>query len=328
MESLRRGGVAGDAVAALHNVFPEIAIVSPPQPIPKGFSSESVRVVTSIGELVVKIRRQATDLAKMQSQVAASRLAGSAGIPTPDVLYAGHSATLGGRPIVIMRYMPGADAEEALGDFLPSQRPAFFADFGAAVGRLHQIRLPRFTERLGSVEASFGDWAALVRRAAERYAAWNDEVGALTTMEIAAIRERLIRGADEVNATVRPALTHRDLYLANVLTHGGRFAAILDFELAKGYDPLLDFVKLGEFVFELHPESFEPFMAAYRRCADRQERTEERLALCFALEHFVQVPNWAQTGDEWLLRGSCQRLRDWLQGSVPWWVGRCGAVIA
>jgi aminoglycoside phosphotransferase (APT) family kinase protein len=277
---------------------------------------------------VVKIRRQATDLAKLQSQVEATRLAAAAGVPTTEVLYAGLSAALGGRPVVILRYIPGTDAEEALPAFDGPQRSQFFADFGAAVGRLLQIRLPHFTERIGSPGAAVGDWATLVRRITDRYAPWNDKIAALTPLEVAAIRERLVQSVAAVTDVVSPMLTHRDLYLANVLVNEGRFAAILDFELAKGYDPLLDFVKLGAFIFERHPERIEPFTAAYRHHSDRLAQAEERLALCLALDQFVQVPNWALLGEEQLLRNSCRRLRDWLQGWLPWWTRRIGVVLA
>lgn len=318
---------AAAVVAAVHGALPEIGGLGPPARMPKGFSSESWRVATDIGELVVKIRRQATDLAKLQSQVEAARLAWAAGVPTAEILYAGLAAAVGGRPVMILRYVPGTDAEEALPVLDGPQRARLFADFGGAVGRLHRIGLPQFTERIGAPEAAVGDWATVVRRAAERYAAWNREVGVLATPEIAAIHERLPQAAAGVAAEVRPAVTHRDLYLANVLARDGRFAALIDFELAKDYDPLLDFVKLGVFVFERWPASFEPFMDAYRHGAGRAPRVAERLAVCLALEQFVALPNWVQLGEERLARDARDRLRGWLSGSSPWWVTRIVAVL-
>ncbi len=181
--------------------------------------------------------------------------------------------------------------------------------------------------RIGAPDAAVGDWTAVVRRAAERYAEWNRAAGMLAAPEIAAIRERLIGAAAGVAAEVSPAITHRDLYLANVLINGGRFAALLDFELAKGYDPLLDFVKLGGFVFERWPASLKPFMAAYRHGVGRAPRVEERLSVCLALEQFVALPNWVQLGEERLARDTRDRLRAWLRGSSPWWVTRIVAAL-
>jgi hypothetical protein len=56
-------------------------------------------------------------------------------------------------------------------------------------------------------------------------------------------------------------------------------------------------------------------------------KVEERLAVCLALEQFVQLPNWVQFGEEHLVRDSRNRLRDWLSGSYPWWVARIGAAL-
>lgn len=318
---------AATVVAAVRDALPDVEPIAPPTRMPKGYSSESWRVATDAGELVVKIRRQMTDAAKLRGMAEAARLASAAGVPTPEVLYAGLAATVDGRPVVIQRYIAGLDAEAALPGLDDAQRARLFSDFGAAVGRLHRIGLPRFTERIGAPESAVDDWATVVRRVAERYAAWNREVGVLAAPEIEAIRDRLIRDAAAVSPVVSPALTHRDLYLANVLVRDGRLAALLDFELAKGYDPLQDFMKLGAWVFESWPESIEPFMAAYRQGVSRIPRAEQRLAVCLALGHFVSVPNWVQFGAEQLTRDSRDWLRDWLRGSYPWWVRRIVAAL-
>lgn len=314
-------------IIALREALPQVRATGQPTPIPKGFACESWRVATDTGELVVKLRRQMTDAAKLRSQAEATRLARAAGVPAPEILYAGLSATLNGHPLMILRYLPGTDAEEALPHLDNSQRTAFFADFGDAIGRLHSISLPQFTERIGSPEATVGDWATVIHRAADRYSAWNRRVGVLESAEIDAIRARLIREAETITAEVRPTLTHRDLYLANVLVNNGRFAALLDFEVAKGHDPLVDFIKLGTHIFESWPESFDPFMAAYRRQNARLPHATERLQLCLALDQFVSVPNWVHYRAEQLLRDSCQRLRDWLTGIYPWWIERIGAAL-
>lgn len=314
--------------AIVRNALPTIEAIDAPRQIPKGFSSQSWHVATSAGDLVVKLRRQMTDHAKLQSQVEAARLAWEAGIPTAEVLYADLSPVVGDRPVVILRYVPGVDAEEALSGLTNAQRGQCFADFGTTIGRMHRIVLPHFTERIGSPESAVANWATLVQRTADRYAACNKQIGALTSTEIAAIHARIIAGSAAVSDHVGPALTHRDLYLANVLLDAGRFAALIDFELAKGYDPLLDFIKLGMFVFAHYPDGLQPFMRAYRAKSEPPILAAERLAVCFALEQFVQVPNWAQTNQAELLRYSCGRLRDWLEGTDPWWLREIAASLA
>jgi hypothetical protein len=61
-------------------------------------------------------------------------------------------------------------------------------------------------------------------------------------------------------------------------------------------------------------------MTAYRQASYPPEQVAERLAVCFALEQYARVPNWAQTNHEGLLDDSCRQLRNWLrlaQWNVP-----------
>jgi len=307
-------------IATVQDALPQVEVLGPPSRMPKGFSSESWRVTTTIGDLVVKVRRRSTDMAKLRGQAEAARLARLAGLPTAEVLHVGIAAALGDRPVVIFRFIPGIDAEEALPGLEQPQRISFFSDLGDMIGRLHGIGLPHFTERIGSPGAAVSDWYTVVQRTTERAAAWNRERGMLTLPEIAAFYDRLLRDTATISAVVKPALTHRDLYLANVLIADGHLTAIIDFELAKGYDPLLDFVKLGMFVFERWPDGIEPFMAAYRSRVGHIVSAEERVSVCFALEQFVMLPNWVNLGEARLAKVSCDFLRDWLRGEYPWWL--------
>ena len=275
----------------------------------------------------MKLRRQRINAAKLHSQLTALRLARSAGIAAPEIVYMGASPVVSGRTVVIARYLSGVDAEEALPGLDTEQRAAFFSDFGAAVGRLHGIGLPWFSDRLGEPGADTADWATVVRRTAEQAATRNREIGTLPAAEVASIGERLIRDALDVSPVVTPALTHRDLYLPNVLVETGRFKALLDFELAKGWDPLFDFVKLGMWVFEHWPGGIAAFLAAYRCHTSRIPRAEERLALCLGLENFVALWNWQSAGEEHLATAARGRLRDWRARSYPAWLGTVAATL-
>ena len=316
-----------DILRALRGALGEIEIVGVPRRVPKGFSSESWRVETDRGELLVKVRRQRTDEAKLRSQLVAARLAFDVGVPTPEILFAGIADSLDARPLVIARYLPGDDAEETLPALDALQRRQFFAEFGAAIGRLHLIALPNFSERIGEPAGATDTWADAVGNTAARYATWNETIGSLDRDEIAAMRARLLRDGAAVSPVIHPRLTHRDLYLANVLLDGGRFAALLDFELAKGKDPLLDFVKLGMLVFEPHPEAIAPLLTSYRDVVGAPPLARERLRLCLGLEHLAMLPNWRQTGDSRLEDYSRRQLRGWLAGRYPAWLDRCAALL-
>ena len=319
--------LAGKAAiaSAIAGALPGVGITGSPVRVPKGFASESWRVTTDLGELLVKIRRRAADAAKLRNQAEALRLARSGGVPAPELLYAGASDALGGRPLIVLRYIPGVDAEEALPGMDDRRRDLLFSDLGEAVGRLHGIAPPKFTDRLGTPEADLDDWADAVGRRTERAALRNREIGLLSVSEIDDVVHRLTRTAEKVSGVVAPALTHHDLYLANVLLRDRRFAALLDFELARAWDPMFDFVKLGMWVFEELPKSFRPFVAAYRHRVGRITDAEERLALCLALENFVALGYWVDQREARLAEASRTIIRNWLSGSYPWWVKRLGA---
>ncbi len=217
------------------------------------------------------------------------------------------------------------DAEEALPGMNDRRRDSLFSDLGQAVGRLHGIGLPKFTERIGTPEADLDSWAAAVGQRAERAALRSREIGLLSTQETDAVVHRLQRSAENVSRVVAPVLTHYDLYLANVLVRDGRFEALLDFELAKGWEPMFDFVKLGMWVFEEWPRGFQPFVTAYRHRVGRVPDAEERLSTCLALENFVALGYWIDRGEGRLAEASRATLRNWLSGSYPWWVKQSGA---
>ena len=311
-------------VSAIGDVLPDVGVIRPPVRVPKGFGSESWLVATDAGEVLVKIRRREADAEKLRTQVEALRLARSAGVPVPELLYTGTVAALGDRPVMVLRYLPGVDAEEALPGMDDQQREALFSELGDAVGRLHGVSLPRFTDRIGTPEADLSGWADAVGRRAERAASHNSETGVLSGPEIAAILDELTRAAEHVSPVVEPALIHHDLYLANVLVHDGRFRALIDLEQAKGWDPLFDFVKLGMWVFEPWPEGFEPFVTAYRRRMGRIPHAEARLAACLALENFVALGYWVDWGQDQMANASRATLRNWMAASYPWWVERLG----
>lgn len=62
-------------IAAFRSALPTVSVIGPVCRMPKGFGNESWRFMTNAGEMLVKIRRQTTDAAKLRSQVEATRLA-------------------------------------------------------------------------------------------------------------------------------------------------------------------------------------------------------------------------------------------------------------
>jgi aminoglycoside phosphotransferase (APT) family kinase protein len=121
-------------------------------------------------------------------------------------------------------------------------RARFFGEWGMVVGRLHMVERAMFAEdALGSGATS--SWAdAVTSRLAALPGKYQD-----AGMEFDAIADavgRLQASVGAVSRSVRPGLAHGDLYLANILVTEERLAGLLDFEHARLWDPVADFVKL------------------------------------------------------------------------------------
>jgi len=71
-------------------------------------------------------------------------------------------------------------------------------------------------------------------------AAGHAAAGLLPARQVTAARLVLEQAASKVNGLVEPALTHLDLHLPNVLVHYRRFAALLDCEHTRWWDPAAD----------------------------------------------------------------------------------------
>ena len=80
------------------------------------------------------------------------------------------------------------------------------------------------------------------------------------------------------------------LYLPNTVAFYGKFRALLDFESARFYDPLWDFVKLDAWVFRQHPRLLEPFLEGYRDVVHWRMDFNRRIFLYQALEYLAAFP--------------------------------------
>jgi aminoglycoside phosphotransferase (APT) family kinase protein len=75
---------------------------------------------------------------------------------------------------------------------------------------------------------------------------------------------------------VERRLTHDDLNLANLLlqrrSDGWHFVAFLDFERARGRDPLLDLVRIESWTLPACPAMIAPFRDSYAQVSDDASR--------------------------------------------------------
>lgn len=240
--------------------------------------------------MLIKVAREPAEILRLETTAAAVAAARAAGVPAPEILGTGIDALLDGRPYLVQRYWPGVDGEDAWASLATAQREAFLASWGQATARLHTVRGARFTE--GAVDDARGaDWAAHVEIRTENLKRYNRRAGVVAPADVAAAVGEIRRLAAATADVVTPTLVHRDLFLRNTLAHGGRFAAILDFEHARYTDAAVEFVKLGLLLFEKHPGSEAAFMAGYGALP---ARFDERLRAALGLELLGGIPFFAR----------------------------------
>lgn len=303
-----------DVASAVEALIPAAAPVRPLGRLRKGRSHLSWVLASTKGRLVGKVAIRQPSPAVLSRLEEHQRIAGS-GVPVPEVLaFTASSEQVGGRMLVIARYMPGSDAEEAFPQLPDWKVLTALHECGRAVARLHLVPVPNF----GNVETGLGDgpssWVEYVVGCLERleraYRDSDGDIGAL----VAAGLKLLWRLTEDVSPVVSPAVAHLDLYLPNILLdEAGSFRALLDLEHLRWVDPAMDFVKPGMWVFEEHPEWCAAFLAGYESAAGRGERWAERVSVATGLELLTGVNYWTKVGADDMRQDYVRRLQAWVR---------------
>ncbi|MBN1657400.1 MAG: aminoglycoside phosphotransferase family protein [Anaerolineae bacterium] len=251
--------------------------------VPHGLANENWAVGTTAGRLLVKIGFRDAPVAKWRAAGLALDLATRAGLPVPQ-LVASHEqfAALDGRVVRLFEQVEGYTLAAPDG---PGQAPPLvWTELGAAVRRLHTIRLDAFSSRLDGSAPSFATWdtylAYRIPQTRERVRAshWLDD------RALAPLWAALQATTRRVAPTVFPTLTHRDLHVDNVLiSPSGHLAAILDWDQAEAWDPVGDFFKLRWLLFEEVPGAESAFVEGYGSPAAIYPHLHERLHIVTAL---------------------------------------------
>ena len=170
-----------------------------------------------------------------------------------------------------------------------------------------------FTSRLGGDEfARWSDflehrWPAMLGRA---------EHADIDPVLVSRAHEVSTALAAEVDGVVGPALCHRDLYLDNVLVDAdGALVALLDFDVAEVWDPLVEQLKLEWFVFEPNPAAREPFFDGYLAGDPPPPMFDERVRLASIVELLNHAANWHVQGERDIAAEALSRLR--VQLGIP-----------
>ncbi|WP_372404580.1 phosphotransferase family protein [Streptomyces luteireticuli] len=281
----------------------------------KGWGHISWTVRTHSGRYLLKTGLRRPALADLYRQVAAQQQA-AAHIPTPLVVaISDHGAALQ-RPCYVQTWLDGVDGEVLLPRLGPQGVQHFGRALGAAVAAMHQVPGPRFAEDCSGA-VTYASWTDACHARLSRVTAANEKAAVLDTGVLSTVVDHLAERIGDLPRTITPRLTHRDLYLPNALQLAGANGAVglIDWESAAFYDPVWDFVKLGMWVFDRHPELRAPFMDGY---GPLPGAFDERLAVYQGIEYLAGFPYFgAAWPDATMLTGFRRLLNDWLATHCP-----------
>lgn len=164
-------------------------------------------------------------------------LAVDAGVRTPRLIGIDSSLDLVPVPILIVELVNGTDLESARSD--PAALDDIWLELGRDLGRLHSVVRPDAWPGFAAPSATLvSEVATEPRELLEK----RTEDGWFSYVEAAWLSNWLERLGPIEPAAV--AATHGDIQMSNVLSHGGRYAALIDWGCSACKDPVVDFMPL------------------------------------------------------------------------------------
>ncbi|MGH3607029.1 MAG: phosphotransferase family protein [Pseudonocardiaceae bacterium] len=304
--------------AAVEWLVPDAAPVRPRTALRKGRSHASWVFDSTRGVLVGKVAMTSHTDAIVR-RLAEHRRVWEHGVPVPRLLdFTASSDLVGGRLLIVSEYLPGHDAEDALRSQRPRSMEHVMVETGAALARLHRVPVTVFGDAITGLGAGSDSWSATVASRIELLArAYHDQenTGNGSDADLMAAGLLLLgQLADAVSPAVRPAVTHLDVYLPNILVDSeGGFRALLDLEHLRWVDPVMDFVKPAMWMFGKRPRWAEAFVDGYRSAGELPQRWSERLATVSGLELLTGVDYWTRANDYSMRDDYARRLREWVR---------------
>lgn len=246
-------------------------------------------------EVVAKIAPSSADARKLRAASRAQQLAADGGVPTGHLLcFVERCDHFDGRTVRVVEFTQGCHLDDVIFDDATSKR--FLSSLGAAVATLHGIGLDSFSSRLDGSAPQFDTWEAYVAYRLPQIARRVLDTQVLPAAEMARLARHVENLSRAVSRAVHPALTHRDLYLDNLLVEpDGTLCSILDWDCAEAWDPAVDFVKLRWQLFLGRPNT-EAFWLAYEAVHGSLPQLRERLQVVDVLELVNTVANARREG--------------------------------
>ncbi len=275
-----------------------VTVIAPATRIQRGYGNENWRVPTDDGELLVKIALRDFGQEKLAAAARAHRRAAAAGVPVPDLLLVDLAgASFDGRAVRVLRYLAGSHPADVL--ITDDAVRQFFGSLGRTLARLHKVACEGFSSRVDG-RPCFPSWAEYVDYRVPQIAQRVTTAGGIDAAGLLALLERARSIAAAVSPVVPPRVTHRDLYLDNLLAGpDGSLVAVLDFDAAEAWDPAVDLVKLRWQVLpEFPPAATEAFLAGYTTDDELPPLFERRVWVTEVLELVNVVANARTDGNQ------------------------------
>ncbi|MFB9802140.1 aminoglycoside phosphotransferase family protein [Streptomonospora salina] len=283
------------------------------RPLRQGRNHASWVLESTRGQLVGKVLRGQRGAASLE-RLAEHRRVCEHGVAVPRLLaFTESSDAVAGRPLTVLEYLPGMDAEEALPALEATAALEVMRETGAALAQLHQIPVDAFGDAVTGLSPISTSWDAVIAH----------RVGTLRTAyrDVADVPGPLIEEglgmllgmAEDVSAVAEPAVSHLDVYPPNILLdEEGGFRLLLDLEHLRWVDPVMDFVKPAMWMFPDRPKWAKAFAEGYRSTAEWPCRWTERLAVATGLELLTGVEYWTRVADHAMREDYVRRLHAWV----------------
>ena len=268
------------------------------EPLHGGHASAAWVVDTSEGPVVARVAVRDRGGSRLTNAAAAVAIARDAGVKTPAYLFVTmRHPSLDDFPFSIAEFIPGQSAEAALPRLDTASQRLFFQALGSNLARLHAIDLNAFARNVYG-EPPIATWYEMVQ---ERLSALREErvwdsLGMAPVFSKASTR--ILKQAEEVSPFVSPVLVHDDIYLSNLLIDATGFAGIVDFEQARSWEPVSDFVKPEILVFSNYVTFKDDFLSSYQETIGLPEHFEARLRVAIGLEVLSGLPFFHRWNDQ------------------------------
>jgi aminoglycoside phosphotransferase (APT) family kinase protein len=232
---------------------------------PRGRSHHAFLLTTPTGErFLFKVHRR-PHAGRMRRFLHLAALLAERRVPHAAVRWYDVDRTTLSVPYYIQDFLSGEDAARSAGVLSFTDQHRVGVELGAGLRTMHRVEyvdtpMPWATEL---------DDRLRTRAAECRFLDALDQASHATVIGFYEERRESLAGVER-------RLTHDDLNLANLLLQprgdGWHFVAFLDFERARGRDPLLDLVRLETWTLPACPAMVAPFRDTYASRDDEQTR--------------------------------------------------------